>query len=340
MKQENMASDEIEIDLRYCFRLVVKRWETFIAVFLSVILIGGLYLLSVPGIYRITMTITPPVFARPTAGSSDLESAKKLGVMISNGFFDDGLKKKMGMSPETALPDFVIRLPNKAEILQVGVDCVAKDRVSGIALLKNLAGIISEDYAARIEFEIGEVNRQIKQHENFIDGLREKSEYLQSQAEMTTEREKKLDEERKTLSVELTQILNRREELSGSNPSGSAAPFEKDLYALLVACYLQNNSIYLNVVDDRFRELARRRSEIASALKDVNSQISSRETEIDKLKASIGFISRLKVVAGPRASSKPLSPNKKKIMVFFTFLGAFSGVCAVFLGEYWANKRR
>ena len=291
MEQNSQNYEEVEIDLSQYLKVAVKRKKTFIVVFLLTLAIGIAYILFSPKIYRISMMIQPPVSGEVLTGANDLESAENLKGLIINKAFNDELSRRLNLDPGKAHVEFKVIIPDKTNILKVSVDLESKKKEFGVVLLRNLGDLISDSYAKRIEAERADIASQVKFNERAIINAKEKATNLQEQIKEVTAREDKLREEIKFVNTNTAQILEKREGLLKGNAATESAS------TLLLANYLQNNSSYLNQVNNQFSELTIRRVNLDLELKNTTSQISDFQMAIDKLNIRNDFISNLRIIA-------------------------------------------
>ena len=332
MEQNSQHYEEMEIDLSQYIKVVAKRKKTLIVVFLLTLAIGIIYLLFSPKIYKISMMIQPPVSGEVLTGANDLEPSDNLRGLIINNAFNDELSKRLNLDPGTAPVEFKVKIPDKTNILQVSVDLESKKKEFGVVLLRNLGDLISDSYAKRIEAERADITSQIKFNDRAIINAEERAKNLQEQIKEVTVREDKLREEIKFINTNTAQILEKREGLLKGNATTESAS------TLLLANYLQNNSSYLNQVNNQFSELAIRRVNLSLELKNTTTQISDFQMAIDKLSIRNNFISNLRIISPPRVSANPISPNRKRIFALSIVIGLLLGIFAVFLQEFWVNN--
>jgi uncharacterized protein involved in exopolysaccharide biosynthesis len=332
MDQNNQNCEEMEIDLNQYIKVIPKRKMTFITVFLLIFAIGIACVLFSPKIFRISMMIQPPVSGVVLTGANDLESAENLKGLIINKVFNDELSRRLNLDPGKAFVEFNVIIPNKTNILLVSVDFESINKEFGLILLRNLSDLISESYAKRIEADRADIASQIKFNERAIINAKEKVKNLEEQIKEVASRENKLREEIKFVNTNTAQILEKREGLLKGNATTESAS------TLLLANYLQNNSSYLNHVNNQFSELTIRRVNLDLELKNTTSQISDFQMAIDKLNIRSNFISNLRIISQPRVSSHPISPEKKKILAVSVVMGLFFGLIAIFFHEFWANN--
>jgi len=332
MDQNSQNYEEVEIDLSQYIKVIAKRKKTLIAVLLLTLAIGFIYILFSPKIYRISMMIQPPVVGQSLTGANDLESAENLKGLIINGAYNEELKKILNIDLDKNNLDFKVVIPSKTNILQVNVDLENKKKDFGVILLRNLSNLISDSYTKSIEAKTNDIINQIKSNERAIIGAKEKAKNLQEQIKEVTSREDKLLEEIKSVSENTAQMLVKREGLLKS----SAAT--ENISILLLTNFIQNNASYSNQLNNQFSELSIRRVNLNLELKNIDSQISNFQTVIDQLNISKSFISNLKIIAQPRVSPNPISPNKKKILAISIAMGLFLGVLIAFFQEFWMNN--
>lgn len=278
------------------------------------------------------MMIQPPVVGQSLTGANDLESAENLKGLIINGAYNEELKKILNIDLDKNNLDFKVVIPSKTNILQVNVDLENKKKDFGVILLRNLSNLISDSYTKSIEAKTNDIINQIKSNERAIIGAKEKAKNLQEQIKEVTSREDKLLEEIKSVSENTAQMLVKREGLLKS----SAAT--ENISILLLTNFIQNNASYSNQLNNQFSELSIRRVNLNLELKNIDSQISNFQTVIDQLNISKSFISNLKIIAQPRVSPNPISPNKKKILAISIAMGLFLGVLIAFFQEFWMNN--
>ena len=331
MDRNNQNYEEVEIDLNQYIKVIVKRKKTLIAVFLLTFAIGLFNILVSPKIYRTSMMIQSPVNGEILTGANDLDSAENLKGLIVNNTFNDELGRRLNLDPGT-IPGFKVLIPDKTNILQVSVDLESKKKEFGVVLLRNLGDLISGSYAKRIESEYADIASQIKFNERAIVNAKEKAENLQEQIKEVIARRDKLREEIKFVNTNTAQILEKREGLLKGNAATESAS------TLLLANYLQNNSSYLNQVNNQFSELYIRRVNLNLELKITISEINDFQMMIDKLNIKNNFISNLRIISQPRVSPSPVNSGKKKTLAISIVMGLFLGVLAIFLQEFWVNN--
>lgn len=332
MDQNSQNYEEVEIDLSQYIKVIVKRKKTFIAVFLLILAVGIAYVLFSPKIYRISMMIQPPVVGQSLTGANDLESAENLKGLIVNGTFNDDLRKSLNLNFDDVNLEFKVVIPSKTNILQVNIDLENKQKEFGIVLLRNLANLISDSYAKMIEARIADISSLIKSSERAIVGAKEKAKNLQEQIKEVSLREDKLLEELKATNLTSAQIWEKRDLYLKESASLGNSP------ALFLASFLQNNSNYLNQLNNQSSDLSIRRTNLNLDLKNIDSQISEFQMAIDKLNINKAFISNLKIIAQPRVSPNPIRPSKKKTLAISIVMGLFLGVLVIFLQEFWVNN--
>jgi len=327
--------EEIEIDLSWYIKVLLKYKKTFIAVFLLIIAIGFVYKLNLfnpaPKIYRITTLLQPPVRGEALTGANDLESAENLKGLIVNKAFDEALRKRLKLAPDKNDFVFNVAIPDKTNILQVSIDMESNKKEFGLEILQNLIDLITETYVNRIDAIVADIASQIKFNELSIVNAQEKAKNLEEQIKEIIGREDKLKEELRFINTNTVQILDNRKGLLKAKAVTENA-------ALSLASYFQNNSSYLNQVNNQFIELSLRKINLGLELKYIDPQVKNMQMAIDKLNISKGFISNLKILSLPRVSSVPLSQKKKKISPLSLVIGLFSGAVTVFLQEFWATK--
>ncbi|MCX5694542.1 MAG: Wzz/FepE/Etk N-terminal domain-containing protein [Candidatus Omnitrophica bacterium] len=322
---------EIEVDLSRYIKVVVKRKKTFVAVFLLIVAIGFVYALFSPRIYRISMMIQPPVVGPSLTGANDLESAENLKGLIINGAYNDELRKILNMDLDKDFPNPMVVIPSKTNILRISVDLEGKNKDFGVVFLQGLSKLISDSYAKRIEAKVNEIISQIKSNERVIINAKEKAKSLQDQIKGVEAREDKLKEEIAAISLNTTQILNKREGLLKNN----AALQNESIF--LLTNFIQNNLSYVNQLNNQFSELSMRRVNLNLGFKNTDTAISNAEMEIDKLNINKSFVSNLKIIAQPKVLPNPVSSRKLTILLISIVKGLFFGMIAVFLSEFWVN---
>jgi len=312
--------------------VLAKRKKTFIAVFMLFLAIGVTYVLFSPKIYSISMMIQPPVSGPSLTGANDLEPAENIRGLIINGAYNEELKKISNVDLDKNNIEFKVVIPSKTNILQISVDLENKKKEFGIVLLRNLTKLISDSYDKSINAKVNDIINQIESNERAIIGSKEKAKNLREQIKETTGREDKLREEIKSVSENTAQILAKREGLLKNTAA------TENISILLLTNFIQNNTSYLNQMNNQFSELSIRRVNLNLELKNIDSQISNFQAAIDQLNISKGFISNLKIIAQPRVSRNPISPSKKKTLAISIVMGLFLGVLAIFLQEFWMNN--
>lgn len=332
MDQNSQNYEEVEIDLSKYIEVIVKRKNTFIAVFLLFLVVGLAITQFSPKIYRISMIIQPPIIGQSLTKPNDFEAAENLKSLITNGVYNDELKKILNMDLDENNLDFKVVIPSKTDILQVSVDRDSKTKEFGVTLLKNLCDVISVSYVKYINASIADAVNQVKLKGSAIMGAKEKAKNLQEQIKEVTAREDKLREEMKIVNNNTAQILAKREKLLKNN----AATEIESIWFL--TNFIQNNLSYLNQLNNQFSDLSNRRINLSLELKNTDSQISELQMALYKLNISKDFISNLKIIAQPKISPIPVRLNKKKFLAISVVMGLFFGMLAIFLQEFWVNN--
>lgn len=332
MAKNIQSCEEMTIDIGEYFKVFLKQIKTFFTVFFLIIAILSLNVLLAPKIYRTTTMIQPPVIGESLTGANDIESAEKLKGLIISNFFNEQLSGKLKLDLDKDVSKFTVVIPDKTNVLQVSVDLDSKTKEFGVTLLKGLSDVISDSYVKRIEAEITEIDNRIKQNERAIANVQETVKNSHDQIKEIIERENKLREEIKVINTYTAQILNNRGELLKNNQT------IENTSTLLLAIYLQNNSSYLNQVNNQFTELSIRKGDLDLEIKKNLSQISDFQMAADKLKERKLFISNLKIIAQPRILVSPVSPGKNKKFILAIFSSLISAIMAVFLKEFLEKK--
>jgi len=333
MEKNSPGYDEMEIDLSKYVEVFVSRKKTFFLVFLLVLTAGFAYLTFCPKIYRISMIIQPPFSDQEIDKKNkdtQFEAAENLRGLVANGVFNEELSKRLNLGSN--IPEFAAVIPDKTNILKVSVDLESKKKEFGIVLLNGLAGVISDNYAKRINDNAFDLADRIKQKERGIISAKEKAKNLQEQLKEVSAREDKLKEEIAGINTNTAQLLDKRQKLSKDNTSSENA------LIFLFTNFIQNNLSYSNQLNNQLSELSIRRANLNFEIKNIDSEISDFEMNIDKLKRNEEFISNVKIIVQPKASFNSVSPNKKKVVALLIFAGLFFGVLAVFAQEFWQEN--
>lgn len=330
--ENQQLMQEDEIDLSQYIKAIAKHKKTFLAVFLLILAAGIAYILFSPKIYRASMMIQPPVVGPSLSGANDLETAENLKGLIVNGVYNEKLKKISNIDSEIGSLNFKVKIPDKTNILKVSIDLEGRKKELGVDLLQGLSKTIFNSFVKSIGAKVGDILNQIKSNERAIISTKEKAKNLQEQIKEISLREDKLLEELKAVTLNAKEVWEKRDiYLKESAPSGNSP-------ALFLASYLQNNSNYLNQLNNQSSELSIRRANLGLEFKNIEVQVSNYQTEIDKLNINKDFISNIKIIAQPKISPGPVSPNKKKTIAISIAIGLFSGLLAVFLQEFWVNN--
>ncbi len=334
MKHSETIPNLLGVSFYDYLKVFLRRKNTFITVFLLIIVIGGIrtYLFVPSQLYRATIMIQPPVIGESLTGANDLISAENLRSLIKNNVFSYQLRDKNWPDLNPDALDFSVEIPEKTNILRVSLDLDSTSKDRGAVILKKLCEVISRHFAKRIEAKLTDLDNQIKQNERNIINTRERQKNLRVQIDEITNREDKLREELKAISKNTEQILNKREELFVGNSSTESAS------TLLLANYLQNNSSYLNQVNNQFSALSLRRGDLDLEIKTIDSQISDFQMAIEKLNLNKSFISNLKIIGEPKIYlTSPLISNNKK-MALYMMIGLLFAILAVISHEFWIRK--
>ena len=335
MDQNSRNSEEVEIDLGRYVRLIFKHKITFFAVLLLTLAIGFTNYKLSPKIYRSSMMIQPPVIGSALTGANDLESAESLKGLIVNNAFKEQIGKRLKLDPANDFFAFQVIIPPITNILQVSVDLESKKKKFGVVLLKNLNILIFESYAKRIDAEFADINSHIKFNEREIVSAKEKVKNLQEQIKEIINRKDKLMEETKLVKKNTDDILAKREGLTDVNEIDGVT---RNASILLLSNFLQNNSSYLNQLNNQFSDLNIREININLELKNISSKISDFQMNIDKLKIRNGFVLNVKTISKPRVSLVPINSMGKKKIAILIAMGMFFGLLAVFLQGFWVNN--
>ena len=335
MEQNSRNHEEVEIDLGQYIKMIVKRKMTFIAVFVLTLAIGFVYILFSPKIYRALMMIQPPVIGQSMTGKDDIVSAEELKGLIVNNAFRAEIANKMNMDFQEIPSQFRVTIPRSTNILQISIDLESQNKELGVTLLQNLREVIFNNYARHIEAERANINNRIKSNEREIVKADEKINNLQQQIKEAIVRRDKLLDEIDIVKKNTEQILEKREGLTDLNMTDGVT---KNASILLLSNFIQNNTSYINQLNNQFSELTIRGLNLNTELKNITSKISDFQMEIDILKIRNCFVANLKTISEPWLFENPVSPNRRKLLGLSIIMGLVFGLMAVFLHEFWANN--
>jgi len=284
--------------------LSTKRKKVFASTCLFVIAVGfGWFLLS-PRIYRISVFLYPSFVNEVFNSGNNSKAAKDLKNMIMQNSFNWVLRERLKLDPKNNFK-FDVAILDKSNILQVSVDLVGKEKEFGIALLKTMIDLISENYAKRNKAGLANIIRLVKLKERDIVSAKERADNLRDQVKGIISREDKLNAEKKSIAAKIAQLLGSK---------------------------------YLIKINNKLEKLSLRKALMSSKLKNINFKISNFQMEIYKINTGKDSFLYLKNFSQPKVSLIPVSSKVMKISSLFLAMGLLSGMLAVFLRENWASK--
>lgn len=320
-----------EIDLCQCVKIAVKRKKVFAAACLSFIAIGfGFFLLS-PRIYRISVFLYPPIVNEAFNSSNNSKAVKDLKSTIMDNSFNRALKERLKLDPKNNFK-FDVAILDKSNILQVSVDLAGKEKDFGIAILKTLIELISENYAKRNEAMLANIIRLVKLKKRDIASAKKSADNLREQVKGIIFRENKLSAEKKSIAAKIAQLLGSRGEALKINAA------TEDPAVLSLAGQVQDNSNDLIRINNKLEELSLRKARMSSELKNINFKISNFLTEINKINTGKESFLCVKNFSQPTAFLIPVGLKVMRTSGLFLAMGVLSGMLAVFLREKWAGK--
>ncbi|MCK5681908.1 hypothetical protein KAI46_13970 [bacterium] len=327
---ENMAySGEDEIDL---IELIKPLWQqkiliisiTFLAVAIAVVMVFQLtpqykiYTQLQPGTYRWNGN-NPISYLQP----SDLQS------LLTGGSFKafaatSGFTKKV--------PELNALTSNNHRSKQVTAYFFWPDRKEGKALLTGFIDFLNkpDQTTSRNKFcglETDRLKREISRANADLEMMGKEVESLNERIIEIEETRVGYEKNRREIDEYTTKTILLRDKLMQAPPDDS-------LQFLLLANTLQQNTSYLNIIEQR----------IATSLRRVVANYKSKEQLIRKQKKShlkiadlqdkINAISLIEVVVPPGASIKAVKPKKRKIVALAGIMGLFLATIIVYIRHF------
>lgn len=327
------SREEIEIDLYWCIKVLIKRKVTFITAFLLFFTAGFAINSLFPDTYRISILLQPSAVPEALARSGNIESAESLKILIINGAFNGELSKRLNLDPGKEALTFNAMIPDKTDILQVGIDLEKNRDDFGVTALQNLADLISEKYIRQSKSIPSYVVEHIKLSEDAIKAAEREADDMQKEIKAITDKEDKLRKEIKALNAKTIRILNDLKKALKRRINADKA------YDIL----FRHNSILDRLSDsgrmnDQLNKLFIRKDELNLKIRNIDHKINFLQMDVERLNSSRNFVPKLKILSHPRVSSRPVRTIQNKILLLMVNMGIFFGIVAVFLQEFWSNK--
>lgn len=336
MEQKSDYQETIEVDLGKYIRMAAKHKVTILVVFLAFVLLGALYILLAPKIYRVTMTVQPPIAGEVLSGSSNLDSSENIKSLIENEAFNQKIIKKLALFYKNVNPKIVkFKITRstrdnmvKTNFIQISMDVVGKDRELGIRALNELYNEISKPYDDRVKFKNVSVDKHIEIISNGIEAYREKIKLFEGQIKEYAFREEELLKEIKDVNGNTQKLLDKQDALVKNKANAN------DLSALLYSNIVQQNIAYLNDLNNQLSALRVKSEGAYFEIKQAQTGIDNAQIEMDRLNLSKVYISNAKLLQEPEASIYPVWPKNKLCLTLMAILGLFLGMLVAIFWEY------
>lgn len=334
MEQNSKKGEEIEVYLSRYIQVLYKRKITFAAVFLLIFVTGLAHILFAEKIYKIEMIIQAPIVDESPSEKNFSNMVENLRFLILNNAFSAEIMKKLDLDPLKTSLNFDVSIPPNTSLVTISINEKSKDIDLGVKTLSILYSIILEKYSDLVKLKNDEIDNEIKIILNNIASMNENVDPLEERLKEITSRQEKLYDEIKSVSVNTTDLVNKRDLLLKN------ASRDNEMSSLLYSNTIQLNLGYINQLNNQLADFKTRAIDRRSEIKNLKTKIENYQVEIDKLKLKKQLFSNTKILKEPGVSGSPVGPSKKAYFAMYIFLGFISAASAVFLQEFYVNSSR
>lgn len=336
MEHKSQISGETEIDFAQSLRVLLKLKKTFLAIFLLVLFLGVLYVQFSPRIFKVSTTVQPLLSDNLHSSGNKAQAVWTLKGLILKGFFSDKVRSNIGVGFSDDFLAFQASIPEQPGVLMISLDVDGPNMELGKEALIKLFDIIERFYSDNQGLEKERSRNQVNGLDNMLSDQK-KILSLQEKIGDVVSLEERLSESLIEANIRATKLRLDQEVFLKNKISrkDSEVDFsmEKagDLSGDIEDCFVQ-----IKGIEDQLIRLSALKENLELKIQEIRSEISDKYEK----NLGVGLITGLRMIERPRVSPKPISPNKKKIIVFSVMYGLFFGFAAVFLQEFWLNNFR
>lgn len=336
MEHKGQISGEAEIDFAQSLRVLLKLKKTFLAIFLFVFFLGVLYLQFSPRIFKVSTTVQPLLNDNFLLPVNKIQVAESLKGLILKGVFNDELRKSFQGGLEEEFLAFQVSIPEQSDALTVNLDIDESKMELGQEALTRLYETISRYYSDEQGLEseaskgyVGESDKMFRDQQKIL--------FFQSKIADIVSLEERLSESLIEANIRAAKLLLDQEVFLKNKISrkdseaDSLTEKAEDLSGDIEVCFVQ-----IKRIEDQRIRLPALKENLELKIQKMRFEIDSKHEK----NMGSGLIAGLKMLEKPRASSKPISPNKKKVIIFSVMYGLFFGLVSVFAQEFWLNNFR
>jgi uncharacterized protein involved in exopolysaccharide biosynthesis len=328
MRRTRIVRDEQEneIDFGQYLEIAIKRKKMVLAVFSSAVLISVVWSLLMPKIYEVSVVLGPPVLSITDSGTQELDSVVNIKAKIESGAFNAALINSLNF-PEDFLA-FRIFQPREAKLLKISLDLPVKFAELGKKALVQLVESLRLNYAQIIEDKRIRIENQIKLIASQIGRKENEIALKNEQFKILSEKEQQYLEDLKSTKTNSEKLLANRTALLDQKES------KDDISSLLYTSTLQQNIVYFTQLQNELSEVKLRKGSLLNEVENLKTAINDDRIGIDNLKLSKDAMYNISVIQEPLVSTRPIGPQKRKIVLTAGILGLILGLFAAILVEY------
>ena len=286
-----------EIDLVDLFMIVWKRKILIAAITVLAVFAAAGISMFIPEIYEISAIIDP---AKDSEGKP-VEKPQAIRANIINGAFNAAIAESLKLD-QNEIPEFIADIPEETDLLILSTE--NSDPKQGIDVLNELLIQIETDIQQKMEIQIQDIMRSIKQAQVERDLFDEQTEIIKN----------KIAETKLTVAQWEKQ---RNKALAG--------PKSEAIEVLLYSNEIQDRQAFLNLLQEKLLEYTNQK----------NWSIQG----INKLEIELANIKATNIKKKPTSSQGPVKPNKMLIIALAFVIGLMSSLFLAFVLEF-INKVR
>ena len=183
-----------------------------------------------------------------------------------------------------------------------------------------------------VDLKGGHLKREIERINADLNLTKKEVNFLGERIKVAEDTRLGYEKSRQDIDINTTKIISLRNKLLQTPPSDS-------FQLLLLASTIQQNIAYLNTIDQKIetarKEVISHRTKMAELLKTQEKY----HLSIDELNERIKTISLVETIEPPHASTKPVKPNKIKIVTLAGVMGGFIAILCAYGRHFWLTNR-
>jgi|GEM_PF-569718 len=328
-EEKIQATGSDEIDLMDYLKVMIKRKQLIVVVFLVMIITAGAFSFLMPKVYKIDTVLE--------VGGIDggsIEDPVQIVGKIQGDTYGIPVREKLGIS-EGEYPK--IKTENPKDTNLVAIEVKSSKPQLAKTILEEINNLILERHQERvrakkelIEHNIKTTEAKIHLVESDIEKTRNKIQPIESDIKRLENKINYTEEEKKNLEAKVEAL--EKVLVYEQTPGTQFALFDaKEKFA---GKKQEIENLFLSI------------NSLKKGREDLNIQINALEGEIESLKAQINsFITSLdgvkitKIVKKSTISEKPISPRPVLNIAIAGILGIFLGIFLAFGKEWWEKNK-